>query len=788
MTPEVWRKLNAILDEAVARDPEERSSLLDEACGGDSDLRREVEELLALEGEAEAFLERPAFDLEAVLEAPHEAPRAGRRVGPYETVELLEEGGMGTVYLAVRVDDFEQRVALKLLPRFCARGEALRRFHLERQIQARLEHPNISRLLDGGTTEDGQPYFAMEYVDGWPIDVYCERRTLSIRERLTLFVKVCDAVHFAHQQLVVHRDLKPMNILVDAHGEPKLLDFGIAKLLRPKTVAERIETQPGSSPMTLLYASPEQVRDEPVSTASDVYSLGVLLYKLLTGCLPDGLESCGFAEAMRRICEQAPQSPSRAVRSSNEGAGRPPERRLWRRLRGDVDAIVLKALRKDPDERYGSAEQFAEDVRRHLDARPVAARRVSAFYAGGKFLQRHPWPVATVAVVLVAVLGFAGWEWRRLKKESDRAESVTNFLEELFYVATPDMRQGDRLTVEHMLAHGRSQLEFLSGEPDLYASLAETLGRIHFRLGHYEEAGELMASSLELWRRHYGAPSPELARRLGNLGAVYYGIGAYGQAEEMFHQALEVRRRLHQKGTELVRAQNNLAATLVVRGAFSEAETLYRQGLAIRRGTGTPESSAVASSLRLLGSVLSHQGRLAEAEAPLREALTMYRANHGERHTRVAEALHTLGRQRLAAGDRNEADELMREALAMRRKLLGDDHVEVARSRQQLAAVLMAGGESPDTVAVLTRQALQTYYRVKPFKDWEVAEAEILLGAYLASVGRRAEAWPCLLRGVESLEASLGPEAFVTRQARLRLVAVEDMDQGRSSSTLTARR
>ncbi|MCP4662706.1 MAG: serine/threonine protein kinase [bacterium] len=402
MNPERWQQIKTILDEVLDLPPAQRRAFLDRACEEDPSLRQEVGAYIELDQGLGDFMPEPAAPVDQ--ESPEDTA-ADLRIGPYRTLRRIGEGGMGTVYLAVREDDFEKRVALKLIRRGMDSEEIVRRFHNERQILAHLDHPNVARLLDGGTTEDGLPYFAMDYVEGESIDKYCDARKLSTPERLELFRQVCAALHFAHQNLVVHRDLKPSNILVTADGVAKLLDFGIAKLLSPQPGAQTVKTEPGSRPMTIQYASPEQIRDQPITTASDVYSLGVLFYKLLTGRLPCHLDTCGRLQSMRVICEDEPARPSVAVRRREEipAAGGTAEltpesvsrtrdgdpRKLRRRLADDVDSIALMAMRKEPLNRYGSVEQFSEDIRCHQEGLPVIARRSTFTYRVTKFARRH---------------------------------------------------------------------------------------------------------------------------------------------------------------------------------------------------------------------------------------------------------------------------------------------------------------------------------------------------------------------------------------------------------------
>jgi serine/threonine protein kinase len=431
MTPDQWQRIQELFHAALERDPSQRAQVLAEACAGDAVLHQEVASLLAAHEQAGSFIEAPAFaGTEAwLVDAPAQAV-VGRQIGPYQVVRQLGAGGMGAVYLAVRADDhYHKQVAIKLVKPGVPSSDLLRRFRTERQILASLDHPNIAKLLDGGTTADGLPYLVMDYVEGLPLDVYCDRQALSIPARLTLFRTVCAAVHYAHQHLVVHRDLKPSNILVTADGVPKLLDFGVAKLLHPALATQTSVTMvPGQQGMTLAYASPEQIRGEPITTASDVYSLGVVLYELLTGYQPYRFPS-PLPHAMARvICEEEPQKPSTAMRRSAAGPGangghpRPPAggrqpregppAQRYRRLTGDLDTIVLMALRKAPSQRYASVEHLSEDLRRHLEGLPVMARPQTLGYRSAKLIRRHKAGVLAAALLGVTLVGgIVGTTW-----------------------------------------------------------------------------------------------------------------------------------------------------------------------------------------------------------------------------------------------------------------------------------------------------------------------------------------------------------------------------------------
>ncbi|MEM7356684.1 MAG: serine/threonine-protein kinase, partial [Acidobacteriota bacterium] len=441
MTPERWQRLKEIFSQAAALPPEGREAFLAQSCGDDSAMRHEVESMLESDRET-ATLDDDNPIVRFLGHTLPSGPFQERRFGSYRAVGEIGRGGMAVVYAAVRDDDqYHQQVAIKLIKRGMDTDAIIARFRQERQILAHLVHPNIARLLDGGLTEDGLPYLVMEHIEGLPIHLYCERNQLTTAERLQLFRTVCAAVHFAHQKLVVHRDLKPSNILVADDGEPKLLDFGIAKLLAPDSAISALAaTVEGRAPMTPEYASPEQVRGEPTSTSSDTYALGVLLYQLLTGQRPYRLERLSPQEMERAICEQEPDKPSTAIiRESTEvspastGSGSKilsPSRtgssaKLRRELAGDLDNIVMMALQKLPERRYSSVDQLSEDIRRHLEGLPVLARQDTFAYRAGKFIRRHRWGVIAASLIfasLVAGIAATTWQARQASRQRTTAE------------------------------------------------------------------------------------------------------------------------------------------------------------------------------------------------------------------------------------------------------------------------------------------------------------------------------------------------------------------------------
>ena len=741
MASERWQSIKEVFLEAESMAPHEREAFLDRACAGDRALRAEIESLLASGETTEGWLDGAVFEVAADWLAD-EAETAGpdARIGPYRIERELGRGGMGAVYLASRDDtQFEQRVAIKLVRRGMESEEIARRFRQERQILASLEHPNIARLYDGGVAASGAPYLIMEYIEGEPIDAYCLRRGTSVGDRLDLFRKVCSAVHYAHRHLVVHRDLKPSNILVTDDGSPKLLDFGIAKLLGHEHVPRLSgATLPGLGLLTPEYASPEHVRGERITTASDVYSLGVLLYQLIAGRPPYRLSGRSPAEVERVVAETPPPAPSSVVGDQTDGG-----RSLRRRLAGDLDVIVQKALHKDPSRRYRSADQLSEDLRRHRVGLPVIARPDTWTYRFGKFVRRHS--VASVAAALVTASLVAGifattWQAREARAQRRRAEAqetataqVAEFLADLFVEANPFGKQGDTPTVRELLDRGAERIETeLADQPVAQARMMDTIGLSYQSLGLFEDARRLLAGALERRRAAFGEDAPEVAESLNHLGSLLMEMGETGDAESHLRAALATARSSRgERSLEVADALKDLGALLRIQGRYEEAEPVVRDALALRRELAGEPSQEVAESLNSLAlllretgnyseaeshyraargrlealygprslevAILEHNlsellrgaGRHAEAEASLSRSMAVQRELLGDAHPNIAVGLNTLALLRKHQGDLEGAEEAYREALRLRRELLGDGHPAVARVRFNLGALLV---------------------------------------------------------------------------------------------------
>ena len=693
-------EVDAVLKRALELPCSEREQFLDQTCG-DANLRQTVERMLQ-EAESDDNLLRPGGGASGpVWEAlARELPPAafdfesGDRIGAWRVLRVLGRGGMATVYLAERAGgQFEQLVALKVLDVSRNFDALVARFAQERRILARLEHPNIARMIDGGATRTGQPYVVMEYVEGEPIDLHCDRLSLGFEERIRLFTHVANAVQYAHSHLIVHRDIKPSNILINGNGEPKLLDFGIAKLLDPESSAP--ETRSALHPMTPEYASPEQVRGEPLTTASDVYQLGFLLYHLLTGSSPYNVDRRNVAAMVQAICQSQPARPSGSIVSEAAAArGTTPER-LRRRLSGDLDTILLTTLRKNPARRYPSVIQLNEDLRRYLAGLPVTARPPTLRYRGLKFVARHTGAVAASAVLALAIVGglaATAWQARATAREAMRAAEVRDFLVSLFESVDPDTTLGETVTAKEILDRGATRLDSgLSEVPLLRAEMLGVVGRMYLELGLYREARPLLEEALATLRLAGRQNETALAQGAQDLASILYEQGEYEAAEKTSREALAIRRQRHrEEPDELSRSLFNLAAVLNVQGKKEEAEPLYLEGLDIVRRTGNEE--LLASHLSDYGVFLYKSTRFEEALGVGEEALQLQRALYGYDHTLVASSLLNLSASHVELGAYDEAEGLLQESLSLRRKLLGEQHPHVATALNNLGHLLQKAG------------------------------------------------------------------------------------------------
>ncbi len=786
MEPERWSELDALFAAALDRPPEERPAFLDAACA-DRELRQAVERLLAADLAARTFLEHPAGE---ALGDDTPPPVGDLRFGPYRLEKVISRGGMGTVYLATRDDGhFDRRVAIKLLHGNWRHPEARQRFGAERQILARLEHANIARLYDGGESAGGVPYLVMELVEGLPIDTYCDRHRLSIDERLRLFRRLCDAVAHAHQNLLVHRDIKPANVLVTEDGQPKLLDFGIAKQLAgPGPRADAGQTRTQARPMTPGYASPEQVQGEAITTASDVYSLGVLLYGLLCGRAPYRLTSDLPHELEMAILGQEPERPSQALaRAAGEEDGaasaeeiaaarRSGRRELARRLAGDLDTIVAKALRKEPGRRYNSVAELDADLERHLKALPVAARPDTLRYRSAKFLRRHRLGVGLAGVAVALIVALVASLFRQRENaisERDRAQLALDFLIDTFREANPYDAGAKQLSALDVLDRGTERIRRgLAGEPKVQAALLDALGTVNYDLRRIEAAAPLLEEALEERRRLHGDGSLEVAATREHLARVRIAQGRFAEAVDLYRAAVAAkRRRLGDRHLGLADTLNGMGiavAQTTEQGASETAEALHTEALAIARGAEGPDGHEAADSLHALGLLALYRDAPEEAERHIREALRILRLHLGAEHPEVSIVEGTLGIVLLRQAKLRDAEQAFRRVVAAQARQLGEDHPDLAENLNNVGTSLLFQGNGAEAETFF-RRALERYRQQYGDQHFSVALVLGNVASSLVQQGRLEEALPLAEQALALRRATLGEQSQRVAQSLVTL-------------------
>ena len=682
MKPDRWERVRTLFEAALERAPSERAAFLEAACAGDPGLHAEVASLLqshATDGQVDRMMEAMNGGSQKNLWADDVE---GQRVGSYALIEELGRGGMGRVFRARRADgQFEQEVALKLIAGGFPSEETRTRFLVERQILASLNHPHIARLLDGGVTAHGQPYFVLEMVPGEPIDQYCQTHRLSIEQRVQLVLDICDAVQHAHRQLIVHRDLKPSNILVaegpaDAVGRVKLLDFGIAKLLDPEMAdgSLTLQTRTGGLPMTPGYASPEQVRGDSITTASDVYQLGLVLYELLTGQRPYSVKGRTPSEIERIVCEEQPTRPSAAVTAASVTAEGEGIHAVRRTLQGDLDTIVLKALRKEPERRYASVQQLADDLRRYLEGRPVTAHPDSWAYRGRKFVRRHQWGVAIAALVgmlLTAAVVALSVQNTRLAAERDRAAleatkkaHVQDFMIELFSHTDASTTPEEVAAIGDVLHRGTARVQRdLADHPAIRADMLQAVGNVHRELEQYAAARPLLEDALATFEATYGAAHPSVAAAARDLAKVERADGHLDRAEALYRQARAIHEEEHaDRSIRIAAATYDLAVVLHEKGEPAAAKALFDEALPVYRSVLGHGHASAAEVFAAGAAVERKLGHYARADALLKEALAIL--DHAARPEHPGRPRYLIDRAELlrAQGAYAEAEPLLIEA------------------------------------------------------------------------------------------------------------------------------
>jgi serine/threonine-protein kinase len=751
------QRIEAIFDRVQEAAAERRASLLDELCSGDAAVRDEVEALLDVQEAAvdyfESFLATVGKSAGAELDA---AAARGRTIGRWRLLELVGRGGMAAVYRVERTaGDFEQTAALKLLRHGLDGGPAAARFAAERRILAQLQHPHIASVIDGGITSDGLPYLVMEYVDGVPITDYCDRQLLSVRQRLELFRSVIEAVQYAHRNLVVHRDLKPSNILVDGDGRVKLLDFGIAKLLADKASGDVTVTE--ARMLTPVYAAPEQITGGRITTATDVYGLGVLLYELLAGRRPYEVEGLSAGESERLITDTVPPAPSQAIDGVKATARRVRPERLRRQLAGDIDNICMMALRKEPARRYDSAGQLGDDVDRYLRGMPVSARRDTFGYRAAKFVGRNRAGVAVATVAALLLIGFAvvmALVSAQLASERELSDRVTELFVDVF--ATADPSRGATITAREVLDRGAERVQVeLDGQPEVQAELLDVMGRVYRNLGLYERAVDLLATSARL-REQTGGETVRLAASLDALGEAQRLKGDYAVAEELLRRAVELNVTLEgPNNLQTARTMTALGRVLLARGSYEEAESTLRRSLDIHRAAPGRQPEVLADTLDALAGLALAQGGFDESRAMFEESLAIRRELFAEDNAVVAASLNNLATALGRSGDQAGAEALQREALQIYTVVFGEEHPNVATAANNLALTLFLGGRS-DEAEPLFRESLAMRRRLLDANHADIAQSASNLGLLLQTVGRHQEAAAFYQEALEIRRAAFG--------------------------------
>ena len=686
-----WGRVEALFH-AAREQAGDRGAFLDGACGGDLDLRAAVERLLTADGADQALVDRsleevalPLLAAEATETPRPEALDAGTPVGRYRLLDLIGRGGMGSVYRAERADGaYERQVALKLVRTERLGDEAERRFRRERQILARLQHPSIATLLDGGVTDEGRPYLVMELIEGTSLTDHAQNGGLGVADRLRLMQQVIEAVDYAHRNLIVHRDLKPSNILVTESGAVKLLDFGIARLLEEDP--EEGTTRTGVNLLTPDYAAPEQIRGERITTATDVYALGAILYELVAGRRPFGTVGRGWKE-LERVLREDPAPVSRA-----EGL----DPRTRRALEGDLTTIVARAMQKGPGRRYASARSMGDDLQRYLDGRPVAARPDSIRYRIAKFVGRNRVASSLGAVLAVAVTAGAAatvWQSRAAQVEAERAQAVGDFLFGLFDGADPDLHPGEPVTAFDLLEAGLARVDSLDAGPATRVDLLTRLGILFGKLGHDERSDELLRRAVDVSTRNLGTGDPATGTALDALGVHLALVGNLDEAEQVLSRALAVRRAASVSAAEIGATQGNLAKAIERSGRYDEAIESYQAAITtLDRATGG-DSLRFATELMGLAQTYERGERFAEADTLMRTVRRL-REREGDSPAHAI-AIHNLGH--LTATWKDDLDgavALHEEALAMWRRIFPDGrHPEISRSLEQIARLSELQGQ-----------------------------------------------------------------------------------------------
>ncbi|MDX1516833.1 MAG: tetratricopeptide repeat protein [Woeseiaceae bacterium] len=783
---ERWQRVEELFHAAYDLDAAGQREFIERSCVDDTELRDYLLSLVGSTSDIDARVQQTIAETAGEAFTTSDSLH-GEMIGPYRVERLIGSGGMGMVYLASRADEqYDQQVAIKLGRHRLVDPDTEIRLRNERQILADLDHPCIARLLDGGTTAGGVPYLVMEYIDGMRLDTYCDLHRLSITARLRLFQAICGAVDYAHRNLVIHRDIKPSNILVTEDGTPKLLDFGIAKLTDAHGNATDGLTRDGAVIMTPANAAPEQVLGQAVTTLTDVYALGLLLYTLLGGTRAYDVEDAPPGEFAQIVCRQSIVPPSvqlqqlhrTAVEASEaiaKNRSTSPER-LLRVLRGDLDTIVVNALRKTPERRYRTAGALANDIDLHLASKPIQARGDSWRYRAGKFVRRHYAAVSVSAAVVAMLAVFTVVllvQNRTVIRERDTAREVSQFLEDIFMAQDPAQARGASITADELLASGAARIRTnLGGRPEVQAPLMGTIGRVYFNLGEYEESVPLLEDALELRLAELGDGHPEVAAIKNDLAEALIQVSDYARAAALLNEALEANRNAS-GATSLAVAENlfNLADLHLKRSDYEPAEAYAVQSIEIYQRHADSHGVALADAKSMLARILQVRGDLERTESLLLEAINILIDTEGDDHPHLAYYLQNLGVLQRTKGDFDAAEATFERAIEATRRILGEQHPLVAATLVNQGTLLQERGDLAAAERVL-REALRSRIESR-------GAAHPMVGYDMTSLGmllhdrEQLEAAEDMLRGaLDVYAATLGDDHQYTASALTELGAV----------------
>lgn len=818
MEPERWQRVESLCYSALNQEKSARAAFLDEACVGDEALRRAVELLLAQHEKDDDFLELPVMEVAAKVlagdcqddpfglaspatsEETGADPTSGVKIsfGTYRLIEKLGEGGMGEVWLGEQSKP-RRRVALKLIKVGMETREVIARFDSERQALALMDHPAIAKVFDAGSTTEGRPYIVMEYVRGVPITSYCDKHQLTTRQRMELFIQVCEGVQHAHQKAIIHRDLKPSNILVtemDGKPMPKIIDFGLAKATLHRLTDASMYTRVGTLLGTLEYMSPEQAdsASEDIDTRTDVYSLGVVLYQLLVGELPLDLKKLAYDEILRRLRDKDIPKPSSrivtqggdsSITAKNRGTDAPS---LARQLRGDPDAVVLKALERDRKRRYASPSELAADLGRYLRNEPVSARTPSAAYRTRKYIRRHRLAIAMAATAVLLLVGFAtaeGIQLRRTRlerdranRERDRATRITDFMKGMFTVSDPSEQRGNSVTAREILDKASKEIETgMAKDPDARAEMMQVMGEVYMSLGIYSRAKDLEEQSLEIRRRVLGPENPKTLASMDDLAIALMESGQWDQVQKTFREEIDMDRRvLGPENPQTLKAMLNLADILERQGDSVEAEKMSRESLPLVRRVLGPENPYTVMAMELWALDLEAQGRYAEAEKLEREILDINRRVRGPEHPETLMSMSNVAFVLSLEGRFAEAAKLDRVTLDLRRRVLGPEHQDTLISMSNFSYCLMRTGHYAEaeklireSLAIRLRvlgpehpETLKTMKGLTVSQQWWVLKTMIDLATVRSREGRYAEAKKLIRDPINLSRRLFGPQDPLT--------------------------